>query len=177
MRNLAGNEQQPENKKYDSKSPACPQHRSLPRRTCFSPQSVHWGALHPGRLLTAALQTVDLRFVETKESHQKFGAGRWLGGETALFFQFAVETKLHVAGALLTPETLSRLFPARASVRSCSRPFSTLPRALENRRSARTHGACGNTRNTHPAFPARGNTICIRSLRRCLSPSAHGPDI
>src|ERR1700674_898172 len=135
------------------------------------------GALHPGRLLTAALQTVDLPFVETKESHQKFGAVRWLGRETALFFQFEVETKLHVAGALLTPETLSRLFPARASVRSCSRPFSTLPRALENRRSARTHGACASTRNTHPAFPARGNTICIRSLRKCLSPSARGPDI
>src|SRR5258708_18529345 len=47
MRNLAGNKRQPESKKQYSKTPACPQHRSLPRRTCFSPQSVHWGNSSP----------------------------------------------------------------------------------------------------------------------------------
>ena len=53
---------------------------------------------------------------------------------------------------------------------------SALHPAPENRKSARTRGACGNTQNTRRGFRGPGNTICIRSLRRCLFPSTRGPD-
>src|SRR6266849_7208317 len=76
----------------------------------------------------------------------------------------------------LTPETPLRLSPVRASTHSCSRFSSALHQALGSRKSARTRGACGNTQNIRPAFPAPANTICIRSPHKCLSPSARGPD-
>src|SRR6266852_6651154 len=71
---------------------------------------------------------------------------------------------------------LWRRSPGPASVRSCSRSFSTLRRGLGSRRCARTRGDAGNTRNIRRAFPARENTICIRSPRKCLCPSARGLD-
>src|SRR5260370_17069463 len=76
---------------------------------------------------------------------------------------------------LFTPGTLLRQSPAPASKHFCNTLFSTLRPAPENRKSARTHAACDNTRNIRPASPAPGNTICTRSRRKCLSPSAHGP--
>src|SRR5271168_719171 len=74
-------------------------------------------------------------------------------------------------------EILSHLFLEPASRHSCNTLFSTLRRALRNRKSARTHGASGNTQNIRRAFRGIENTICIRSPRKCLCPSESCLDI
>src|SRR5712671_3570934 len=85
-----------------------------------------------------------------------------------------------VWGCYGTSSNLGRLWRRSrgpASARSCNKSFSGPRPALQIRKCARTRGAGGNTRNIHRAFPARENTICIRSLRRCLCPSARDPGI
>src|SRR5882724_5680482 len=104
--------------------------------------------------------------------HPRRKCESWGGGASSAFFT----RHSSLVTALFTPETLSRQYPAPTSVRSCSTPFSALRPAPESRKSARRHAGGGNTQNTRRASPARGNTICIRSLHRCLSPSARGPD-
>src|SRR6266403_5765873 len=92
---------------------------------------------------------------------------------TALRRRLSPLASLHlvlISQRVFNPERTSHPFQALALVHSCSTPFSRLRREPGSRKSARRRGACGNTRNIRPAFRARGNTICIRSRRKCLSP-------
>jgi hypothetical protein len=84
MANVTEKQQETESKKHYRESPACLQHWSLPERTCFSPQSVYRRALHPGRLLTAASQTVDLLLLPVETIKPRKGSVKQMTG-SAIF--------------------------------------------------------------------------------------------
>src|SRR5256885_11348739 len=69
------------------------------RTDLFFPQVRPLGSSSPGPpTRVAAPGTVDLSPVGTKEAGKKFDEIRRFGGERAVFFEFRVETELHVAG-------------------------------------------------------------------------------